>query len=109
MSYYNYDTGSFRGYCVMCGDGAKKSDLDRLLIRHGSYGSPKTLAYLCRNCATALADHIGVALPDLDEIQSRKMYDITSCPACLRNIKSTDRFCRYCGHRLKGENHDHQR
>ena len=65
MSYYNYDTGQFRGYCVRCGSGGRKSEFVHLLIRNGSYGPTKTMAYLCRDCAASLADQLGVELPAL--------------------------------------------
>lgn len=80
--YYNYDTGAFRGYCVRCGTAAPKRELDRVLVKNGRYGNPKTMAYLCRPCMAWLADTIGVELPDLDKIESRGPYN----------------YCRRCRH-----------
>lgn len=79
MSYYNYDTGAFRGYCVRCGKAARKRDLDRVLCRNGSYGTPKTMAYLCRDCMSWLADTLGVELPDMEAVQHRGPYK-EHCP-----------------------------
>ena len=65
MSYYDYDTGAFRGYCVLCGAGGPKRDFDCIMIRRGSYGNPKKLAYTCRDCSLKLADYLGVELPEM--------------------------------------------
>lgn len=76
--YYNYDTGKFRGYCVRCGMGAPKRDLDRVLCKNGRYGTPKTMAYLCRDCMSWLADTLGVELPDMEAVERRGPYN-SSC------------------------------
>lgn len=85
MPYYNYDTGAFRGYCVLCGVGGPKRDFDRIMIRNGRYGSPKQMAYTCRECSSKVADFLGVELPDVDHTESRKPYQYSRyCPACQR-------------------------
>ena len=98
---YNYDTGRFRGYCVLCGDGYPKRELDRIFISNGHYGSHKTMAYVCRSCSAKVADFLGVELPDIDETQERKLYEYSFCPACYGQVKRSDLYCSYCGQRLK--------
>lgn len=100
MSRYNYDTGAFRGYCVLCGDGYRKRDLDRVLCKNGNYGTPKTMAYVCRGCMSAVADFLGVELPDMDAVERRK-FNGDLCPRCMTYCGATDRYCRKCGMNLK--------
>lgn len=100
MVFYNYDTGAFRGYCVLCGNGYAKRELDRILCRNGSYGSPKTMAYVCRSCMTSVADFLGVELPDMDATEHRQ-YSGVLCPKCMTYCGSSDRYCRKCGINLK--------
>ena len=102
MAYYNYDTGAFRGYCVLCGTGFSKRELDRVYISNGRYGPHRLMAYICRDCSSKVADYLGVELPDVDgETQKRKLYEYTFCPKCWAQVKKTDRYCRYCGNRLE--------
>lgn len=63
---YNYDTGYFRGYCVLCGDGHPKRHMNRILVAQGSYGTPKCMAYVCQKCTPKVADWFGVELPNLE-------------------------------------------
>lgn len=100
MSGYNYDTGAFRGYCVLCGDGHRKRDLDRVLCKNGNYGTPKTMAYVCRPCMASVADFLGVELPDMDATE-RRQYNGVLCPKCMNYCGSTDRYCRRCGMNLQ--------
>ncbi len=97
---YNYDTGAFRGYCVLCGDGHSKREMNCVLVRFGSYGSPKTMAYVCQNCTPKVADWLGVELPDEEE-RHRKLYDYPRCQHCQTRVKTTDRYCWYCGNGLR--------
>lgn len=99
MAYYNYDTGHFRGYCVLCGEGHAKSDMNRILISYGSYASPKIMAYVCDKCSPKVADFLSVALPDR-EAQRRKLYEYPQCPHCFTKVKKTDKYCCHCGKKL---------
>ena len=99
---YNYDTGAFRGYCVLCGDGHPKRELDRVLIQNGRYGSPKIMAYVCRGCSSKVADYLGVELPDVDAVNHR-FHSNKTCPNCKQGVSRFDRYCRYCGRRLPQE------
>ena len=97
----NYDTGRFRGYCVLCGDGYAKRDIDRIYISNGRYGPHKIMAYVCRNCSPKVADFMGVELPDIDsEPQRRKMYNYAQCPYCMADTRKKDRYCWSCGKEL---------
>ena len=101
MSGYNYDTGKFRGYCVLCGDGHAKRDIDRIYISNGRYGSHKIMAYVCRSCAPRVADFLGVELPEIDgEPQRRNAYAFTQCPVCMAEIRKKDHYCWNCGETL---------
>ena len=104
MGYYNYDTGAFRGYCVLCGDGHAKRDMNRILISYGRYGPTKTMAYVCESCAPKVADFLGVALPD-EEAQRRRLYEYPACPHCKAEVKKTDRYCWCCGNGLREVRH----
>lgn len=102
MSYYNYDAEKFRGYCVLCGSGFAKRDIDRIYISNGRYGPHKILAYVCRECVPKVADFLGVELPDIDgEPQRRKLYDHAQCPQCMTDVRKADRYCWFCGKRLR--------
>lgn len=79
---YNYDTGAFRGYCVLCGGGFAKRDIDRVLVKNGRYGTPKTIAYVCRECLPKVADFLGVELPDIDSVEYRGPYNY--CGKCKK-------------------------
>ena len=63
MNLYNYDTGYFRGYCVLCGAGHAKREMDKIIVVRGSYGKPKTIAYTCANCSPRIAEWLGVEFP----------------------------------------------
>lgn len=99
MEYYNYDTGAFRGYCVLCGDGHAKRDMNKILISYGRYGHPKMMAHVCVDCSSKVADYLGVELPD-EETQRRRLYEDHRCPHCRTSVKKTDRYCWYCGEQL---------
>lgn len=100
MGYYNYDTGAFLGYCVRCGTGFPKRELDRLMVKNGRYGNPKILAYCCRECMANIADALGVALPDIDTPRHRAPHYLF-CPACRLHGQEGDRYCRKCGTKLE--------
>lgn len=100
MGFYNYDTSSFRGYCVLCGNGFAKRDLDRVLCRKGSYGSPRTMAYVCRSCMSKVADFLGVELPDMDKEPNYRKPNYPFCPKCSIYGMEGDRFCRKCGSKM---------
>ncbi len=53
-------------YCCRCGDLLLKSRMAKLSIQSGSCGSPKKLAYLCRDCVADIGDYLGVSVPDYD-------------------------------------------
>lgn len=99
---YEYDTGAFLGECALCHDKAPKRSLDRVMLKSGSYGSPKILAYICRDCLPRLAEFLEADVPDIDSTNHRLSWE-HYCHSCYTIVSRRDRFCKQCGLALTKE------
>lgn len=91
MSGNCYSTGAYSERCAHCGKEMAKKDLDRIICKAGRNGSPKTVAYFCRDCMSWMADVLGVELPDMDVVKrwgKPTDKDLKSGPSWLHELEA---------------------
>lgn len=86
--------------CAKCGRTIVKRDATKILVQSGTYGTPKTLCWLCDRCLPSLLDDLEVSMP---EDQPRPYTPAPWCRKCSSTVGKKAVFCPYCGDELASQ------
>lgn len=87
--------------CNKCGRHISKRDATKILVQSGTYGTPKTLCWLCDRCLPSLLDELEVSMP---EDKERPYTPARWCRKCMTTVGKTAVFCYRCGDELATQN-----
>ena len=83
--------------CVKCGHGIVKRTATKILVQSGTYGTPRTLCWICNRCLPSFLDELEVSMPD---DTPRPYTPRRMCRKCYNYVGKYANYCQHCGNDL---------